>query len=390
MAKPLLQFPHNYNYVSREVMYHWFNRHLKLGLKEPIVKQDYRPLSVAEMSVWDRQHPPPPGGDAFERILLQRLTEDSSRQIEALTPTDESSWQEYRRIVGGAVDVMIGRGLPESTALTMVNAHSQYLGPWRMTKCLLHYPAQEEELPVIRLEPTANTWNHRIVIWIDRCGKQSLFTKSGALRTGVQTLLKHGVGVIGADLFGQGEFTADGSPLAKARLNRSKDIPGVPADAAWQKYAGYTFCYNPPVFSQRVRDLLSLVAFARSTALAAKHVDVIGLTGAGVLVAAARAIAGHAIGRAAIDTAGFRFANLTAIDDPDFLPGSAKYGDLPGMLALSAPYPLWLAGEDNRIAPSVISAAYRAIGHPERLAVSHEEGREQESLAIEWLLKDLP
>ena len=28
------QFPHNYNYVSREVMYGWFNKHLKLGLKD--------------------------------------------------------------------------------------------------------------------------------------------------------------------------------------------------------------------------------------------------------------------------------------------------------------------------------------------------------------------
>ncbi len=53
MAKPLLQFPHNYNYVSRAVMYGWMNKHLKLGLPEPIVEQDFRPLSIAEMSVWD-------------------------------------------------------------------------------------------------------------------------------------------------------------------------------------------------------------------------------------------------------------------------------------------------------------------------------------------------
>ena len=32
MAKPLLQFPHNYNYASRAVMYQFFNKHLKLGL----------------------------------------------------------------------------------------------------------------------------------------------------------------------------------------------------------------------------------------------------------------------------------------------------------------------------------------------------------------------
>ena len=67
MAKPLLQFPHNYNYVSRAVMYAWFNKHLKLGFEEPIVEEDFRPLSVAEMSVWDEQHPAPPGGDDFER-----------------------------------------------------------------------------------------------------------------------------------------------------------------------------------------------------------------------------------------------------------------------------------------------------------------------------------
>ena len=41
----------------------------------------------------------------------------------------------------------------------------------------------------------------------------------------------------------------------------------------------------------------------------------------------------------AIDTAGFRFADVTDIHSPDFLPGGAKYGDLPGMLSLSAPIP---------------------------------------------------
>ena len=53
MAKPLLQFPHNYNFVSRGVMYKWFNKHSKLGQEEPIVEEDFRLLSQAEMSVWD-------------------------------------------------------------------------------------------------------------------------------------------------------------------------------------------------------------------------------------------------------------------------------------------------------------------------------------------------
>ncbi len=112
MVKPLLQFPHNYNYVSREVMYHWLNKQLKLGLEEPILEEDFCPLSVAEMSVWDTDHPAPPRGDNFERRLLQRMTADTRRQIEALTPCDEASLQEYRRIVGGAVEVMVAPACP--------------------------------------------------------------------------------------------------------------------------------------------------------------------------------------------------------------------------------------------------------------------------------------
>ncbi len=107
MAKPLLQFPHNYNYVSRAVMYGWTNDHLKLGLEKPIVEDDFKPLSIAELSVWDDEHPKPKGGADFERSLLKWMTEDSARQIAELTPTDKKSLDEFRRIVGGGVRRLI-------------------------------------------------------------------------------------------------------------------------------------------------------------------------------------------------------------------------------------------------------------------------------------------
>ena len=62
-------------------------------------------------------------------------------------------------------------------------------------------------------------------------------------------------------------------------------------------------------------------------------------------VAAARAQAGSAVDRAALDTRGFRFAKINALDDPNYLPGVLKYGDLPALVSLSAPHPVWLAGE---------------------------------------------
>src|SRR5207249_440558 len=38
-------FPHNYNAVTRSGFYTWLNRHFKLGKSEPVIEDDYEPLS---------------------------------------------------------------------------------------------------------------------------------------------------------------------------------------------------------------------------------------------------------------------------------------------------------------------------------------------------------
>ena len=98
---------------------------------------------------------------------------------------------------------------------------------------------------------------------------------------------------------------------------------------------------------------------------------------------AARALAGNAIARAAADTQGFRFGQLTDYRDPRFLPGGAKYFDLPGFIALNAPHALWLAGEERLPAPA--AAAYRsAAAEP---AVFAGAGGQKEIAAVGWLLQ---
>ena len=114
----------------------------------------------------------------------------------------------------------------------------------------------------------------------------------------------------------------------------------------------------------------------------------IGLAGAGHWVAAARAIAGSAIDRAAIDTAGFRFARVAAFDNPDFLPGGAKYNDLPGMIALSAPNPLWLAGEGDTPAADHLRRLPRRRS-PGEHNLLFRRCRRKESAAVEWLLRQV-
>jgi dienelactone hydrolase len=375
MLKPLLQFGHNYNCPSREAMYSWVNQHLKLGLSEPIVEQDFKLLSREELSVWDASHPKPPSGDAYERSLVKWITEDSQKQTAALAPTDAGSLANYRKVVGGAVDVLIGRGVPEARAMTA--KHCRALSSVLVRAVLVRNNTAGEELPAIMLFP--DRWDKRAaVVWVSREGKDSVWRPDGQLKDPIDRLLKAGMAVFAIDLLGQGELISkDVKPQARQRLNGGHD-----------SYAGYTFGYNHPLFAQRVHDVLSAVSFARHV-MNAEKVHVAGLGGAGHWVLAARAQAGPAIDRAVADTAGFRFAKLAAIDDPDFLPGAAKYLDLPGMAALSVPCPLWLAGEGSE-APTVVSAAYRAAGKAEALAVYAGETEKREAAAVEWLCPAVP
>jgi dienelactone hydrolase len=373
-----LQYPHNYNAVSRAAMYRWFNQHLKLGHPAAkLIERDFTLLSQAEMSVWDEKHPKPRSGDDYERSLLNYMTEDSRRQLAALTPKDGPSLAQYRRIVGGAFDAVVGRQLPAKGDLEWEEPLKNDRGEYYEYAGLLRNKPCGEELPLVFLHP--KKWNKQVVIWPHENGKAGLYGSDGSPKPAVRKLLDGGCTVVGVDLLYQGEFLADGKPLEKARLNGS-------GRDAWKHYAGYTYGYNQSLFAQRASDLLTVVAFCRGYEgkQRPEKVHLIGLDGAGIWAAAARAQAGEAVERAAIDTAGTRFAKITSIDHVNFLPGSVKYGDVPGLLALSAPQELWIAGEPSL--PDVVTAAYRSAGKLANATLFRGAKERREEAAVEWIL----
>lgn len=81
----LLRFKHNYNVVTREIMYDWFNTHLQLGHTGAIEEADFRSLTSEEHAVYNDKHPRPRGGDGFQRSLNKWLAETSDRQLEAMS-----------------------------------------------------------------------------------------------------------------------------------------------------------------------------------------------------------------------------------------------------------------------------------------------------------------
>lgn len=378
-AWPLTQFPHNYNYVSRAAMYSWFNQHLRLGYDDPIVEEDFVPLSIAEATVWDASHPQPLAGETeerrldYERSLLRTMTEDAARQIAAAEPRDAGSLAKYREIVGGGFDVVLGHNLADlgSPEFEATDEKDQD-GVLRITG-LVRNAAHGQELPVVFFEP--KNWNKRVVLWIDAAGKTGLYGADGSLKPEIKQLLAAGTAVGGIDLIGQGEFLAAGQPPMK---NRRVKNP--------REFAGFTYGYNHALFAQRVHDILTLISFVKNNERHPERVDLVGLAGAGPWVAAAAAQAGDAIGRVAVDTGGFRFQSVKTFDDANFLPGSVKYGDLPALLALTAPHPLLLVGEGSD-APSLIRASYAAAGKADLLSVDQGDRGQAAARAVAWLLK---
>jgi dienelactone hydrolase len=366
-----IHFNHNYNYVNRAAFFGFLNKHFKLGLEEPVVEEDYKRLTREEMTVWDDAHPKPPSGDDFERQLCRQLAEASKKQLEALEPKDEKSLAKWREVVGGAIETIVGGSLPERGDFEVKERRVAEVGNALQLTGLITIKSHDTELPAVFLQP--NDWKGRAVIWLTEQGKAGLFGDDGAPKAEVKRLMDAGIGVFGVDLLNQGEFLPEGQPAEKNRVVKNP-----------REFAGYTYGYNYSLLAERAQDVLCMIAFAKKNGHHdAKSVEVIALDGTGPIAAAALARCGGAVDRAAIDTQGFRFGKLTDYRDANFLPGGAKYGDLPGMLSLAAPAKLWLGGETAESA-GLVKKAYGAAGKGDAVGFGGGEGSRA---ALEWMVK---
>lgn len=324
-------YPHNFNRHSRAMMYDFFNRFLELGHDE-IVERDYVPLTREEATVFDDDHRAPDLTVEAEVALLASLDEASRQQWLAMTPTSEKGLAEFRHIVGGAIDVMVGRKLSDVGEVEYDKKSETERDGYLEYSALLRARKFGEELPTVFLYPT--DWNNELVIWIDGDGKSAVFADDGSLIAPVAKLVKQGYAIASADLLYTGEYLKDGQPLTQARIVNNP-----------REFAGYTLGYNHSLFAHRVHDILTLISFSQNYESKPKQIHLTGVNGAGAIAAAAGAQARGALASLAVDTEGFRFGAITDIRDVNLFPGAVKYGDVPALLALNAPTRLFVAGE---------------------------------------------
>ena len=367
------RFKHNYNAVNRRAMYAFFNRHFGLGVTEPITERDFRPLSRAEATVWTEEHPAPSGkqvGESHEVALLATMTGNAHQQFQDLIPGAPAEMPEYRRVVGGAWETILGRKLDEvgPVVLKTSGKDSHQHASYRLQTGQLENGQTGETVPVTLLMPRAATppadssrepgW----VVWITDTGRRELL-RDGKPIAAVHELVQAGYSVLAADLLGQGEGDA---AAAQPMWYQGNGRQG------WHRFSGYTYGYNHPLFVKRVHDVLTTLRYvrdevrdaassARSETGAPVHLVGLGKV-AGPLVAAARTQAGDVVDQTWIATEGFRFESLSAHDHPMFVPGAVKYGDIEGLISLAAPHRIHVFGLRHSDLPARVYEASRAAG----------------------------
>ncbi len=337
------EFGHNYNQVSREAMYRWFNRHL--ALNGPTEEQPIEFLPREELTVWSDDHLPPSGGEDLEKQLLSYWAGNTQRQLGAQSVPFQMEREGLLHLLGLAADYDAGWATRAASLDSDVEAavggddafFKSRIVDGQLNHVFHSLCVNDAD------EPSSNC-----VLWLHRDGKRHLLDEQGNPVDYVRLLRAQGYAVLGIDMFMQGEFLQSiDEPVLNRQVPNGRDA------------AAYTYGYNRPIFASRVRDVVNLVV----------HLDnvktIVALDDTAPVAIVAAAILGDRIERLAVNTGGFRFEELELFD-PNFFPGGSRYGDIPRYLAMGAPRHTWICGETST---GEVLAAYRGVDAKAKLVI---------------------
>lgn len=358
-----VHFDHNYNHVSRTAMYGWINRVFGLGYEAPVLESDFQRLEPAEMTVWGESHPEPEGGLRFERQLLRNWAEGTQQSLaDAVEAAPKDDGAAFDKLVAAGWRAAMGpRPQGISIAEKSSAATDDQQGVRFTAKVVfdetqdvtIHglWPSESPRGMIITAHPGASAVLQAASLEADSEGEAD-----GRTQDGIAAALAAGWAVVVADVEGAGD---EQQPLVREdRLA-----------------AAFTYGYNPP---RVVRQARQMIAAAEGAAQLVGQIDstrdgagtpmrLVGYGSSAPAAALARGIAPESFEGCVLQTGGFRFADVPSIAHSHFLPGGARYLDLPGLLALQSSGWLTVIGEtpENLLVTRRISEARAAAGGPD-------------------------
>ena len=349
---------HNYNVNSREAVYDFFNKHLKLGQPTPVAEQDFQPVAPKELRVWDEQHPRPKHAVNAEQLKAY-LIDAGRKQIDALKPTDAKSLAALRETLGAALIHMLGTRTEDFLKFEMTGGMKEQS---HGVAGAMIVGVGGVKIPVLAFAPLKPGGPRTVIVHPK--GKDALLAPDGSPGELVKPLLDKGHVVLVPDVFMTGEL-------------KPQQLP--PRDPKLEFFPGY----NRTTLGNRVHDILAIVAFARGQGGDGARVNLLGVGEAGTWVLLAKAIAGDAVARTAVDHHAIDFAGAKTVFDDNFVPGASKYGGLATLGALAAPGEM-LVNDDGSADLTWVKAAYQTAGAGDKLRV---EQSAPAAKVVEWLMR---
>jgi dienelactone hydrolase len=368
MAK-YLSFPHNYNQVSREVMYNFFNKHLGFGQTGTIAEKAFTPVPPSELSVYDQKHPLPK--DAANAEGLKRyLTMAQEKQLESLLPKDAASLAKFQKIEHAALRAMMTDKLSAASDVEVVVKGDPVEKNGIVTReLIMSRKGQGERVKTLVVH--GKEFDRRAVIWVHPDGTRSIWDGE-KLTPAANAIVNTGAGILVVEPFRTGEAGKNQRPTTNMKIGSLA-------------YAGYFYGYNRAMVAERVHDILTAVAFVTGNNPEGKSIHLVGFEKAGPWVVLARGLCGDAVERTAADLNQFRFEQIMDFDDEMMLPGALKYGGLVTLAGVIAPNELYLHNAKGTGSAAFLHGAYEAAGQAKRLQ-RHEEKSDAVAV-VNWLLR---
>lgn len=345
-AKTWPQYGHNYNQPAREMMYAWFNDHLKLGRDDLLHERDFPLMSAKEMAVFGGDHPRPKNELGLEQFKEQWRAQARSA-VAAKRPKSAGDLAAWKAFLTPAARVLLTDVPAISDVGPAQPVAERPLDGVQLFQVLLTRKDAREQIPLTTV--ASAQFAGELVLWVDAGGKSHLLDANGAPTPHVRKLLDAGYAVAGVDPFLTGEHLSAPGAVQEYKVDRG--------------FPGYTFGYNRPLISERVRDIVTALVASRKHPLV-KKVHIVGSGEGGAWALLARALVGDTVDRCVVDLGGFSFSKITEATNPNLLPGALRYGGLGGLASLAAPAPLTLSGTGEIPAAEMapLTDVYTAVG----------------------------
>ena len=334
----IFSYDHNYNQTSREAVYESFGRWL---LKHPATvslrEAPFKKEPDEDLRVWPDGKLP--AGALGESAFILSLVAQGDAQWKTLQPHNPKSLARFKELMLPAYRHSLQDEFPERSVLAEIGEVNKAEN-CTVTKLTIGRAGRGDRLAAALVSPVKDSGSEMVIL--AHPGGRGAYLNPAGNPTGLaKMLVENGLTVLLLDAFLTGE---------------SSDLEASKARRPFEKF--FT-TYNRTDLQERVQDLITACAVARSQGKARRTIILCGVGRAGLWAL----LAAPAADAVVADCDRFDAASDQAmLTDDLFVPGIRRFGAFEGAAMLAAPHPLVLHNTADKFSTAGLRDTYLTTG----------------------------